>query len=384
MLTLVLFSSGISQILADGPNAWTATNVNLRSGPGTKYPQIGALAPSTALILEGRNKDTSWVLVHTEDNATRGWAKTTLLEISKSLSLYSLPITDVDVQGNAAEVKPDTTDPNKLPAVNVNTNLTTPIVPAISGGVRSTIRSIYALGQNLGNHSRVFAKVGDCLTDHWAFLNVFGGTDHNLGDYGYLQDVIDYYNVPTRDGVDNSFHETSIAAYNGFNSNAVLDPQWAQALHPDLCRVDESPLRCEYRVTKPAVAIIMFGTADVLTMTPQQFNVYLRFIVKDTTDRGIVPLLSTFPANANEPDRSRQINQVIINLAKEKYLPIMNLDAALDSLPNHGLEGDGIHLTVPPNGASGYFTPDNMQFGYTMRNLVTLQALEAVWKSLPH
>src|SRR5207253_2847056 len=98
---------------------------------------------------------------------------------------------------------------NKLPAVNVNTNLTTPIVPVISGGVRSTIRSIYALGQNLGNHSRVFAKVGDCLTDHWAFLNVFGGTDHNLGDYGYLQDVIDYYNVPTRDGVDNSFHETS-------------------------------------------------------------------------------------------------------------------------------------------------------------------------------
>ncbi len=384
-VTLVVFGISTLSVRADGPNAWAANTVNLRSGPGTKYSTVGTVPPSTALILEGRNADTSWVLVHTADNSARGWAKTTLLQISASISLRSLPISQENLQPPApavpTSVVPDTSNPNALPSINVNGNLNAAVVPAISGTVRSTIRSLWARGKSMGNNARVFAKVGDCLTANWEFLNVFGGGDYNLGSYGYLQNVIQYYSVSPRAGFDNSFHEQSIAANNGFNAAAVLDPMWAD---PAVCKPNDSPLRCEYALTKPAVAIIMFGTADVLTMTPQQFNVYLRFMVKDSMDRGIIPILSTFPSNTNVPDQSRQINQVVLTVAKEKYLPVMNLDAALEKLPNHGMDGDGIHLSSPPNGQSGYFTPENLQFGYTMRNLVTLQTLYAVWQQLPH
>ena len=38
---------------------------------------------------------------------------------------------------------------------------------------------------------------------------------------------------------------------------------------------------------------------------------------------------------------------------------------------------DGIHPSAAPNCAD--LTPDNLQFGYTGRNLTALQALDALW-----
>jgi hypothetical protein len=50
----------------------------------------------------------------------------------------------------------------------------------------------------------------------------------------------------------------------------------------------------------------------------------------------------------------------------------------LVSLPNRGLSSDGVHPSVGP--ASADFTPANLQYGMTARNLTTLQALDAVWR----
>jgi hypothetical protein len=58
------------------------------------------------------------------------------------------------------------------------------------------------------------------------------------------------------------------------------------------------------------------------------------------------------------------------------------LQAALESLPNNGIDNDGIHLTIPPEGQSGVFNDNNLKYGYTVRNLVTLQALDVVWHQL--
>ena len=35
-------------------------------------------------------------------------------------------------------------------------------------------------------------------------------------------------------------------------------------------------------------------------------------------------------------------------------------------------------LPVPPDGATGRFTPTNLQYGYTIRNLTALQMLKAI------
>src|SRR5262249_46648555 len=149
-----------------------------------------------------------------------------------------------------------------------------------------------------GNNGRVFVKVGDCLTYRWIFMNVFGYGTYNLGKYGALQNVINYFSAPVRAGVPNSFVTDSQAAANGFNSSAVLDPEWS---NPQVCLKDEGPLFCEYRLNKPSYAVIMFGTSDVLVMTLDQFSLFMHEIVDDTIRAGIIPILSTFPENPSAP-----------------------------------------------------------------------------------
>jgi hypothetical protein len=35
---------------------------------------------------------------------------------------------------------------------------------------------------------------------------------------------------------------------------------------------------------------------------------------------------------------------------------------------------------VPPDKATTAFTPENLKYGYTVRNLTALQALDAIWR----
>jgi hypothetical protein len=377
-LTLIVLFLGLlalaGQIDAQGekPNAWARADINLRTGPGRQFDSITTIPANTPLILESRNRDTSWVVVHTEDKAARGWALTAYLSISRAVSLYRLPISP----DNIGEAAPQ--EPPKLPTVVLNKNLTAAVLPQMTAKVRRTVRNIMAVGRQLGNNPAVFSKVGDCMTDHWAFLDVIGFKRYNLGNYGYLQEVINHFSAPPRDGIPDSFVAKSQASLNGFNAAAVQDPTYSD---PQFCSKGESPLDCEYRLNKPGLAIIMFGTADVLVMTPQQFNYYMRGLIRKTIKLGIVPVLTTFPENLAVREKSRQINQVIITIAQEQGLPLINLQKALESLPNNGIDGDSIHLTIPPDGNSGFFTDQYLAtYGYNVRNLVTLQALDVIWR----
>jgi hypothetical protein len=72
------------------------------------------------------------------------------------------------------------------------------------------------------------------------------------------------------------------------------------------------------------------------------------------------------------------LNTILYNLALEYQIPFVDYWSALVSLPNRGLSSDGVHPSVGP--ASADFTPANLQYGMTARNLTTLQALDAVWR----
>jgi hypothetical protein len=122
---------------------------------------------------------------------------------------------------------------------------------------------------------------------------------------------------------------------------------------------------------------------DVLLMTPQQFNHYMRYVIQNTLDHGIVPIMSTAAENASNPAKSQQFNQIVARIASEKGIPLINLQAALNPLPDKGMDPDGIHLSRPGDiTQTGFFIGDNLKYGYTMRNLVTLQALQAVMHSI--
>lgn len=253
-----------------------------------------------------------------------------------------------------------------------------PILPEVTAHARE----IYANGVMRGNNPQVFSKIGDCMTAAPEFLVPFGGDEYDLGEYAALQSVIDYYSVPARsEGFElDSFANPGLSTASGFNTASILDPLWAD---PNWCRANESPLACEYRVSQPSVALIMFGTNDVYYLEADPFNYYLRRIVIETIASGVVPVLHTFPVRPEYPEKSVLFNQIIVRVAQDYDLPLINLWLALEDLPDKGVDTvQTIHLTKPENDSTGNLTPANLETGYTLRNLITLEALNVLVQGL--
>jgi hypothetical protein len=253
------------------------------------------------------------------------------------------------------------------------------VVPVIS----ATARAIYQAGLARGNNPRVFSKLGDCMTENPFFLVTFAQGHYDLGPYADLQTVLDHYKgVPARSGnwqLD-SFATVGLAAASGFNVAAPLDATWAD---PKWCQGGESPAACEFRVARPSVALIMFGTNDVGYTDPASYDFFMRSLIEQALDDGVLPMLSTFPTRPENPAKSLLLNQIVVRVALDYDIPLINLNRAIEPLPHQGVNpADTIHLSVPPDGRVDRFTADELQYGFTMRNLVTLQALQALLKAV--
>jgi hypothetical protein len=73
------------------------------------------------------------------------------------------------------------------------------------------------------------------------------------------------------------------------------------------------------------------------------------------------------------------MNKIIACLAQEYDIPLWNFWAAIQPLPNHGLQPDLEHLTY---GIPDFDDIEAMQSAWTIRNLTALQALDVVWRSV--
>lgn len=264
-------------------------------------------------------------------------------------------------------------DLSRLSEINISE---IPVLPSLT----REMRSLYADGLKAGNNPRVFSKLGDCMTDNAEFLVPFAAGKYDLKQNANLRTVIDKFaGAPTRQGKPwalDSFASPGLAAAGGFNSAGPLDSTWSD---PQWCQSGESPLACEYRVTRPSIALIMFGTNDVNATEPDAYDSYLRQIVSQTLARKIVPVLHTFPTRPENPQRSALLNQIVAMVAADSGAPLVNLNRALAGLPNQGVGiTDTTHLSIPPDGRVDVFSEENLRYGFTLRNLVTLQALGAV------
>ena len=250
-----------------------------------------------------------------------------------------------------------------------------PIIPEISANARA----IYQTGLARGNNPAVFSKLGDCMTENPYFLVTFAEGDYELGPYPGLADVISHYSqapARTENWDKNSFATVGLAAASGFNIAGPLDATWAD---PAWCKGGESPAACEYRWAQPSIAVIMFGTNDVAYTDAATYNYFLRTLVAETIDHGVLPLLNTFPTRPEDPVKSLLLNRIVVSVAEDYDVPLINLNRALEPLPHQGVDpNDTIHLSVPADQQVDYFTEAHLQSGFTMRNLVTLQALQAV------
>lgn len=341
-----------AQIQALAPYALTAY-----SRPDRAAPIVGVFTPHAKVALEGRSADAAWVLGHSTDGSVRGWIERRYLLLPPDASVARLLVSN--------EILFALPDASRTDSAPIAVDLTSyPVMPVGMGRARA----IYESGRILGMNARSVAKVGDCISDNQHFLSPFGQGRYNLGEFAHLQRVIDHFGA--------SLALDSLAAYDGLVTSAVLDPTFA---NPLACQPGESPLRCEYRVHRPSVAVIMFGAQDLLFTPAEQFERNLRQIVHETIQAGVIPLLSTFPGNLALWEQSVRYNQIVVRVALDYEVPLMNLWLALEALPNHGLNEDGRHLSLPYTD-SGDLAPANLQRGYPLRNLVTLQALDAVWR----
>ena len=245
------------------------------------------------------------------------------------------------------------------------------------------VREIFRRGQENGQRADVFAKIGDSNTasgDYLRPIGMDGGAYCDLGAYAYLQETIDYFSASPRDSVPNSFNTSGFAARDGLSMAGLLDPFWAIA--PE-CGAGESPLLCEIRVNRPGIAIIMLGRGDVVFGDPEGYRANTELVVQTSIDQGVIPVLTTFVLL---PDHiywaeTLQYDNILIDVAEEYQIPLINLWLAVQTLPAYGIEPYVSHLHHAV-GEFCNFTGSELAYGGTLRNLLTLQALDEIRRAV--
>ncbi len=361
------------------PNARVAagrSGLRLRATPGSAGTIRLSLGEYTPLAVYGRTADNRWLQVMTPDGLT-GWVAAAYVEVN--VDVNSLPITGQAISAPAEEVA--AAPAANVPAAPAPGPAHPPTLPDVVANISANARQIFRQGQTFGNRANVFSKVGDSITAVSYFLNPIGWGNYDLGSYSYLGPVVDFYRSGVaRDG-QNSFSNRSFAAENGWTTESVLTPGNRPSDTPDDCLPGEVPLVCELRVVRPAVALIMLGTNDVTYLPIDLYRANLSRIVETCIGMGVIPVLSTLPNRGGLEGQVAAFNDVIVQLAYGYDVPLWDYAAAMRVLPDGGLSGDWVHPNAPPGDLVAYFTPANLYYGYTVRNLTALQVLDAVWRN---
>lgn len=343
------------------PRAATVQRVALRGGPGETYAALGLLHPGLDVTLLERNPSATWLRVRAATvSPGEGWVLAGGLALDGSLSLADLPVSDQPGADLAAIADEDLA---WLYAV-----------PVLPEEVSEATRAIFIAGQAMGNDPRTISKVGDSNSASRYYLSPLSAGAYDLGPYTFLQDTVDYFAE--------SFDNPSVAVRVGLNAFSVFDPIWD---NPALCQENEPPLVCEYRTAQPAVAVIMFGQNDARVLNSTQYAQQMRQIIETSIEAGVIPIMVTFsiaPA-AGEPlfHQSLRFNRIMVEVAQEYGVPVLNFWAAARALPGYGIGADQVHLTS--SGARVTFTGYQSEYGLSLHNLLVLQTLDLLRRELP-
>lgn len=222
------------------------------------------------------------------------------------------------------------------------------------------IRQIYARGQDKGLNQDFLLSVGDCNSEsHWYLQSLLDDKppEGEGVDVSYYQDigvqsVIEDYR--------NAFAFKGQSVNSGLNAMSVMDPFWANS---NLCASGTSPLACDFQQTQPFAALIMFGANDILVLNTAGYEMALREIIEFTLERDVVPILSTFtvrPMSDGTFEQGVRFNGVVVRLAEEYNIPLINFWLAAREVDSYGILNDNAHLTVD---------------GFNIRNRLTLDML---------
>jgi hypothetical protein len=228
--------------------------------------------------------------------------------------------------------------------------------------VKQHVRDIFACGIKLGVSQHSFAKLGDCNFEPPFFVTRFDQPGaYNLGEYGYLQGVIDHYS--------GSFGRNSVGVHRGMHSWSMFDPMWADKTQ---CQPNESVVACEFRIQRPSVVLIRLGTND--GNTPQYFEKQMRRLVEFAIAKGAIPIVGTKADRVEGANNT--VNLLVRQIALDYNIPLWDVDLLATTLPRRGLDLDGIHMTVYPQ--NDFSAPLAFARGHGVQNLSALMILDAV------
>jgi hypothetical protein len=367
----VLLLAGLALILAGHPATAQETPLEttahraavVYAGPGDSYRQLAVLRPGNAVQIIERNSVGNWLHVRQEDRngfvKLDGWVMIGYLNIPAALRLSRL----------AANTELADADPSAVNSRSLAALYAAPVISPVS----EAMRKVYALGQQLGNHSDVVTKVGDSLTFNPMYLEPMSDPRYELGPYDYLEDALRYFGPSTAGG--------SAAARMALATYIIFDPMWADKT---LCQPGEPPLDCEYRRKQPSVAFILFGPNDARHTTREKYTEQLGKIVTETLNRGIIPVLSTFSAHPDDPYwwQAIELNLGLLDVAAEYDVPLINLWAAARPLPDYGLDRDKVHMKNSGFTYLKFSTGHESWYGTSLRNLLSLKMLDEIYHSI--
>jgi hypothetical protein len=251
-----------------------------------------------------------------------------------------------------------------LPAASVQT---LPILPFNNLEALDHARATFALGQQLGRRSDVVLKIGDSNSSPIFTPN-------------YLAPLGSPTFNPVASGL-STLHANLLAAWWAFRSGPDSLAHEGPTAQPGWQTGNVlGTLAGEINATNPAIALVMIGTNDAMVSGDAAgYRDRLSLIVTQLLAGGVVPVLSTLPDSHYQSGKFEStlmvFNQVIATVAEQFAVPLWNVWAALDRLPNQGLSSDGVHLAASPNGPAGFW-PVDLLFGQNVRNLQALQILD--------
>ena len=299
-----------------------------------------------------------------------------------------VPVLDAAAPGGDAHARADAASPGHDAAADAGPRIDARVDAALDAGIPPPAGLVlYPLGRRhspitsrVASHLAsiasastapdVFAKVGDSMTATTDFMSCFDGS-YDLGTRTDLAATRSYFAAGNAAG-SSPYGRTSLAATGGWETRDELTGT-------------PTPLDHELTSITPRVSIVLLGTNDNrYGRTLDAFGQDLWTIVDDVLAHGSIPVLSTIAPINGDPGSDARVplfNLVVRAIAQGRQVPLVDFHAELVSLPNRGIGSDGIHPTVSSTGACDLTAPA-LQYGYNVRNLITLEALQRVRAAL--
>lgn len=285
-----------------------------------------------------------------------------------------------------------------------------PVIPAMGDRETKGLRRIFQRGLRAGNRPKSFIKVGDSISWTSLFLQGFSCGEGQIGKWSALKKTIRWHrglrlpgwagHADCRSGGDDPFGRDSAAARpNQFSAWPLSSPPFYEESQPadPHCRVDEAPLACEWRLLRPATALVMVGTNDAGPGVPAEtVRTNVAAITEWLLSRGTIPVLSTIPPRLDGPSEAESAlsyNEQIRNLGRERRVPVIDLNRALTAkgMIAKSMEADGVHPSAL-GGPNCWFVnercrstdlrPGSLRYGHNLRNLITLRTLDLLRRNV--